>query len=189
MLEGKGPPRWPESRVEKRLEEVAKELAAVNRTFGGRIGQPNVRRAEMCAETMYGLFNWAAKAVRGGYCGLQRPLKLALGVRETAAGHRLGALEEGGGGTPPCDIPSGCCFLTGPRTVTHSSLRMLRRVVAFCRPLRPVLLLVSFLRSRSPVVGVLGLCLMWQDVPLARQRRPVAPPSNSSLLLTVQSSR
>ena len=26
------------------------------------------------------------------------------------------------------------------------------------RPLRPVLLLVSFPRSRSPVVGVLGLC-------------------------------
>ena len=26
------------------------------------------------------------------------PLKLALGVRDTAAGHRLGALEGGGGG-------------------------------------------------------------------------------------------
>ena len=57
-----------------------------------------------------------------------------------------------------CDIPSGCCFFTGPWTVTRSSLRMLRRVAAFCRPLRPVLLLVSFPRSRSPVVGVLGLC-------------------------------
>ena len=32
------------------------------------------------------------------------PLKLALAVRETAAGHRLGALEEGGGGMylTPC---------------------------------------------------------------------------------------
>ena len=59
---------------------------------------------------------------------------------------------------PLCDIPSGCCSFTGPWTVTRSSLRMLRRVAAFCRPLRPVLLLVSFLRSRSPVVGVLGLC-------------------------------
>ena len=38
---------------------------------------------------------------------------------------------------------------------------MLRWVAAFCRPLRPVLLLVSFPRSRSPVVGVLGLCWMW----------------------------
>ena len=36
---------------------------------------------------------------------------------------------------------------------------MLRRVAAFCRPLRPVLLLVSFPRSRSPVVGVLGAVL------------------------------
>ena len=61
--------------------------------------------------------------------------------------------------TPPlCDIPSGCCSFTGPWTVTRSSLRMLRQVAAFCRPLRPVLLLVSFPRSRSPVVGVLGLC-------------------------------
>ena len=59
---------------------------------------------------------------------------------------------------PLCDIPSGCCSFTAPWTVTRSSLRMLRRVAAFCRPLRPVLLLVSFPRSRSPVVGVLGLC-------------------------------
>ena len=59
---------------------------------------------------------------------------------------------------PLCDIPSDCCSFTGPWTVTRSSLRMLRRVAAFCRPLRPVLLLVSFPRSRSPVIGVLGLC-------------------------------
>ena len=69
---------------------------------------------------------------------------------------------------PLCDIPSGCCFFTGPWTVTRSSLRMLRRVAAFCRPL-----LVSFPRSRSPVVSVPGLCWMWRDVPFARQRRPV----------------
>ena len=59
---------------------------------------------------------------------------------------------------PPCDMPSGCSFFTGPWTITRSSLRMLRRVAAFCRPLRPVLRLVSFPRSQSPVVGVLGLC-------------------------------
>ena len=59
---------------------------------------------------------------------------------------------------PLCDIPSGRGFFTGPWTVTRSSLRMLRRVAAFCWPLRPVLLLVLFPRSRSPVVGVLGLC-------------------------------
>ena len=47
---------------------------------------------------------------------------------------------------PLCDILSSCCSFTGPWTVTCSSLRMLRRVAAFCRPLRPVLLLVSFPR-------------------------------------------
>ena len=76
---------------------------------------------------------------------------------------------------PLCDIPSGCCSFTGPWTVTRSSLRMLRRVAEFCRPLRPVLLLVSFLRSRSPVVGVLGLCWMWHGVPFACQRPPPSP--------------
>ena len=75
-----------------------------------------------------------------------------------------------GGRTPP---PSGCRFFTGPWTVTRSSLCMLRRVAAFCRPLRPVLPLVSFPRSRSPAVGVPGLCWMWRDVPFARQWRPV----------------
>ena len=69
---------------------------------------------------------------------------------------------------PLCDIPSGCYFFTGPWTVTRSSLRMLRRVAAFCRPLQPVFLLVSFPRSRSPAAGVPGLCWMWQDVPFAR---------------------
>ena len=62
---------------------------------------------------------------------------------------------------------------------------MLHRVVAFCRPLWPVLLLVSFPRLcsqvvgvrgllvsfahlRSLVVGVLGLCWMWHGVPFVR---------------------
>ena len=39
-----------------------------------------------------------AKAVGGGYRRLQTPLRLALALRETVAGHRLGALEGGGGG-------------------------------------------------------------------------------------------
>ena len=36
-----------------------------------------------------------------------------------------------------------------------------------------MLLLASVLRSRSPVVGVPGLCWMWHGVPFARQRRPL----------------
>ena len=54
-LEGKGPRRRPQQRLDRRLEEVA-------------------------------------KAVGGGYCRLQMPLKPALCVRETVAGHRLGPL-------------------------------------------------------------------------------------------------
>ena len=50
---------------------------------------------------------------------------------------------------------------------------MLRRVAAFCRLLRPVLPLVLFPRSQSPVVGVPGLFGMWRDVPFVRQRRPI----------------
>ena len=64
-LEGKGPQRWPQRWVDRRLEEVA-------------------------------------KAVGGSYCRLQKPLRLALAVRGTVAGHRLGALEgRGGGGVLP----------------------------------------------------------------------------------------
>ena len=53
-----------------------------------------------------------AKAVGGGYCRLQMPLKLALGVTETVAGHRLGALEEGY--LPP--------FNASPPPFTHGGL-------------------------------------------------------------------
>ena len=70
-----------------------------------------------------------------------------------------------------CDIPSGCCFFTGPWTVTRSSLRILRRVAAFRRPLQPVLLLVSLPRLQSPVAGVLGLC--W--IPLPPTQKPSSP--------------
>ena len=58
---------------------------------------------------------------------------------------------------PPCVTFRLVAVSLWGRTVTRSSLRMLRRVAAFCRPLRPVLLLMLFSRSRSPVVGVLGL--------------------------------
>ena len=76
----------------------------------------------------------------------------------TRSSLRIWGWSHRGWATPLCDIPSGCCSFTGPWAVTRSSLRMLHHVAAFCRPLRPVLLLVSFPRSRSPVVGVLGLC-------------------------------
>ena len=42
-----------------------------------------------------------AAAVGGGYCRRQMPLKLALAVRGTVAGHRLGARDGGWGYVPP----------------------------------------------------------------------------------------
>ena len=48
-----------------------------------------------------------SKAVGGGYCRLQMPLRLALGVRGTVAGRRLGALEGGGGYLPPFQCSPG----------------------------------------------------------------------------------
>ena len=50
-----------------------------------------------------------AKAVGGRCCRLQMPLRRALGVRGTVAGHRLGSWREGGGVgmTPWCDEGGG----------------------------------------------------------------------------------
>ena len=88
-LEGKGPQRRPQKRLDRRLGEVA-------------------------------------QAVGGGYCRLQMPLSLALGVRKTVAGRRLGALE-GGGGSPTfnASLP-GTLHGTAPP-----------RLVAGCRAARP----------------------------------------------------
>ena len=98
-LDRKGPQRWPQRRLDRRLEEVA-------------------------------------EAVRGGYCRLQMPLKLALGVRGTVAGHGPGALEgRGGDGAPtlpmhPCSGGhlSCACLSCPPCTVRDSQ--------AGCPPLR-----------------------------------------------------
>ena len=106
------------------------------------------------------------KREREKHCG-----KIAKNCRRLR--NIAGKLRKSADLNPLCDIPSGRCFFTGPWTVTRSSLRMLRRFAAFCRPLRSVLLLVSFPRSRSPVIGVPGLCWWRRDVPFARQRRPI----------------
>ena len=62
-----------------------------------------------------------AKAVGGRYCRLQMPLKLALGVRETVAGQRLGALEGGGGG-------GGCGRSGRQNAATRRNMRREERV-------------------------------------------------------------
>ena len=48
-----------------------------------------------------------AKAVGDGYCRLQMPLRLALNITETVAGHRLGALEGGGDYLPSSNASLG----------------------------------------------------------------------------------
>ena len=62
----------------------------------GREGKGPQRRPQ---ERLDRRLEEVAEAVWGGYCRLHVPLKLALGVRGTVAGRRLGALE--GGGPPP----------------------------------------------------------------------------------------
>ena len=48
-----------------------------------------------------------AKAVGGGHWWLQMPLRVAFAIRGTVAGHRLGALDRGGGVPPSQGIPGG----------------------------------------------------------------------------------
>ena len=69
-----------------------------------------------------------AEAVGGGYCRLQMPLTLALGVGGTVAGHRLGALNGGGGCLPP--------FQTTPPPLQVRPLRVTASAnrVPFMRP-------------------------------------------------------
>ena len=72
-----------------------------------------------------------AKVVGGGCCRLQMPLKPALAVRETVAGHRLGALEWGGGGRQPDGmshrrgdtLPPWCTIFRGPKEGALATVR------------------------------------------------------------------
>ena len=60
-----------------------------------------------------------AEAVGGGYCRLQMPLKLALAVTETGAGHALGTLGGGGRRVPP---PFQCIFWARGRDKTGETV-------------------------------------------------------------------
>ena len=57
-----------------------------------------------------------AEVVGGGYCRLQMPLKLALAVRETVAGRRLGAMEP-----PPLSNASLDPPMAAPHPCTRST--------------------------------------------------------------------
>ena len=71
-----------------------------------------------------------AKAVGGGYCRLQMPLRLALGVRGRVAGHRLGALE---GGVPPPPLPMHPWLCPSERISPHA-LQRLESAMYVCTP-------------------------------------------------------
>ena len=51
-------------------------------------------------------------------------------MKAAIQGLRMNIMPPPPPATPLCGVPSGCCFFTGPWTVTHSSLCMLRRAGA-----------------------------------------------------------
>ena len=61
---------------------------------------------------------------------------------------------------PMCDILSGCCFFAGALDSHPFFPSHVASGRCFCRPLRPVLLLVSFPHSRSPVRWCSGAVLV-----------------------------
>ena len=82
-------------------------VASDPRPASGHIHAPPLRKGCIRRESTSGAALEAvrravggAEAVGGGYCRLQMPLRPALGVRGTVAGHRLGPLEGGGVPTP-----------------------------------------------------------------------------------------
>ena len=71
------------------------------------------------------------KAVGDGYCRLPMPLKPAPGARATVAGHRLGALEGGGGATsPPFQ-----CIPDAPTQTAHRTPQKLSCPPKTCLPI------------------------------------------------------
>ena len=99
-LEGNAPHRRPQTRLDRRLQEVA-------------------------------------KAVGGGYCRLQMPLKPAPAVREPVAGRRLGALEPGPSPTSRSKWPSSGHFWYTNFWVPAPSLTPLLLIHPWRDPLRP----------------------------------------------------
>ena len=79
------------------------------------------------------LWDWACPVVRPMQCtSLNRRVEgLGRGGGQSVGSASLPVAPPSQGLRPPCAIPSGCGFVMGPWAVTRSSLRVLRRVVAF----------------------------------------------------------
>ena len=87
-----------------------------------------------------------AKAVGGGYCRLQMPLRLALAVRGTVAAHMLGALEGGGGGVAGRSPPPSGASLPHPQP-KGGWRRLPKRLGAVCCRLQVPLRLALAVRG------------------------------------------
>ena len=89
----------------RQLPSVDRQLPSVDRQPQTRAGSRHALEGKgpqrVPQKRFDGRLEEVAKAVWAGYCRLQMPLRLPLGVRETVAGHRLGALDGGGGVAPP----------------------------------------------------------------------------------------
>ena len=109
-----------------------------------------------------------AKAVRGGYCRLQMPLKLARAVRGTVAGHRLGSLEP----THPLPQKGG---IPGTTTITRGTIgsgseRSIARTLGRGHQLvNEQLVLRRKPRVNAPDPGVLVLHVGHEAAGVARQ--------------------
>ena len=118
-----------------------------------------------------------AEAVGGGYCRWQMPLRPALAVRRIVAGHRLGALEGGGGGFqyipalgPHCSTPHRIGLSHIPSSC--SSLDLLRLGDRWVRlPIEPI--------PAHPCRRPLGIS-PWR--PGLRSSRPPPPPERSCVV-------
>ena len=113
----------PISNRQKRLEQ------RILRQFGRNMGHSDYRYAPGAAmhqkekdlrrrprSSWAGGWRRLPKRFGGGYCRLQMPLRLALGVRGTVGGRKLGASEGGGGPPPPLQCISargGLCVCWG----------------------------------------------------------------------------
>ena len=122
-----------------------------------------------------------AKAVGGGYCRLQMPLRPALGVRGTVGGHRLGALE--GGTSPPSNASLGGEGGQGPCSAPVPVQTQLGRSIHGCPVSRPA----GLLTAPVPHGGTGGremppcLCAVWECAERALGPRPTATPGRGAL--------
>ena len=105
--------------------EVWEQVADIRQRYAHGLSLPPPPPSEAAPEAVGQADGGGRRGVGGGYCRLQMPLKPALGVRETVAGHRLGALQGGVGGCPPPPLSTASLApLSPPRPQTTPRVRV-----------------------------------------------------------------